>query len=78
MARTAQLSLLRTPTLVVYGEADSPYTGAKTTDRIASTLPDAKAVCVRESGHWPFLENPDKFRRIIEDFLFVENTPVTS
>jgi proline iminopeptidase len=67
--RAARLRHQRTPTLVVYGEADSPYTGARAAKRIASTLPEATAVCVPRSGHWPFLENPVEFRRIVGEFL---------
>jgi proline iminopeptidase len=67
--RAAQLRHQRTPTLVVYGEADSPYTGARAAKRIASTLPDATAVCVPRSGHWPFLENRADFQRIVAAFL---------
>lgn len=67
--RAAQLRELQTPTLVVYGEADSRYTGEPTADQICSLLPNAHSVCVPRSGHWPFLENPDDFRHSVGDFL---------
>lgn len=73
--RAAQLGQLRTQTLVLYGEADSRYTGDRAAELIASTLAEATAVCVPRSGHWPFLENPDGFRRVIGQFLLIEDSP---
>ncbi|MBI1350261.1 MAG: alpha/beta fold hydrolase [Actinomycetales bacterium] len=70
--RAAQLRTLPTPTLVLYGEADSPYTGARAAERIAGTLPAATAVCVPRSGHWPFLENRPEFQRVVGTFLAPE------
>lgn len=75
---SALLRELPTPTLVMYGEADSRYTGEPTAARICGLLPNARSVCIPTSGHWPFLENPAAFRAIVEDFLFADDSPAAA
>ena len=68
-AHDDQLRRVDVPTLIVYGEADSPYTGEPTAQRLHDLLPRSRTVRVARSGHWPFLENPDDFRAAVEPFL---------
>ena len=64
-----ELSQLQTPTLIIYGTADSPYTGKSVADELCDTLPNCQSVAFTQSGHWTFLEEPEKFQQVITDFL---------
>jgi proline iminopeptidase len=65
----AELSQLQTPTLFIYGAADSPYTGKPAADEICSIIPNCTVAGFDKSGHWPFLEEPAKFQQVLSDFL---------
>ncbi len=65
-----ELSQLQIPTLFIYGVADSPYTGKPVADELCETLPNCQSVEFTQSGHWTFLEEPEKFRQVLRDFLF--------
>lgn len=65
----AELSQLKTPTLCVYGAADSPYTGKPAATELAALLPNSSLAGFDKSGHWPFLEEPQKFQQVLSDFL---------
>ncbi len=64
-----ELSQLQTPTLFIYGTADSPYTGKPVADELCATLPNCQSVAFTQSGHWAFLEEPEKFQQVMRDFL---------
>lgn len=64
-----EIGQLQTPTIFIYGAADSPYTGKPTADEICSILPNCTVVGFDKSGHWPFLEEPEKFQQVLNDFL---------
>jgi proline iminopeptidase len=68
----SELSQLRIPTLLMYGEADSPYTGKPVADELRETLPNFRSVSFARSGHWPFLEEPERFQKELNGFLFEE------
>jgi proline iminopeptidase len=63
------LENLRVPTLVIYGAADSSYTGEATASRLCGLLPECSLARFEHSGHWSFLEEPDKFAQTVRDFL---------
>jgi proline iminopeptidase len=65
----AELGRLQNETLFIYGAADSPYTGKSAADEICSITPHCTAVGFDRSGHWPFLEEPERFRRVMREFL---------
>lgn len=65
----AGLRSLGAPTLVIYGAADSPFTGKDVASGICGLIPDCMAVGFDRSGHWPFLEEPDRFRDVVTTFL---------
>jgi proline iminopeptidase len=56
-------------TLLVYGAADSPGTGEQGMTRLHDLLPNSTLVRFEHSGHWPFLEEPEEFRRVLRGFL---------
>lgn len=64
-----ELSQLNVPTLFIYGTADSQYTGKPVADELCATLPNCQSVEFTQSGHWAFLEEPEKFQQVIRDFL---------
>ena len=65
----AQLAQLNIPTLILYGAADSDYTGEANASRLCGLLPDCSLARFEHSGHWPFLEEPDRFAQVLNDFL---------
>jgi proline iminopeptidase len=65
-----ELSQLPVPTLFIYGDADSPYTGKPVADELGGILPVFRSVGFSHSGHWPFLEEPERFQVELSKFLF--------
>lgn len=63
------LEQLQVPTLVVYGASDSDTTGEWTANRLCETLPNCTLTRFDQSGHWPFLEEPENFAQVVTDFL---------
>lgn len=64
-----ELRQLQVPTLFIYGTSDSQFTGKPVADELCSILPNCTAVGFDKSGHWPFLEEPEKFQKVLKDFL---------
>ncbi len=64
-----ELSQLNIPTLFIYGTADSQYTGKPVADELCASLPNCQSVEFTQSGHWAFLEEPEKFQQVLKDFL---------
>ena len=64
-----QLRALRTKTLIIYGAADNAYTGEATATALHAVLPESTLVRFEQSGHWAFLEEPDRFKQVVGDFL---------
>jgi proline iminopeptidase len=63
------LAQLETQSLVVYGEADSGATGVDVATALCQALPRCRLVAFEASGHWPFLEEPERFIQVIREFL---------
>ena len=64
----AQLSVLRLPTLVVCG-ADDPGTPASENRRIAGLVPGARYEEIADARHFPNVEHPEAFNRIMMGWL---------
>ena len=64
-----ELACVDVPTLVVYGSADSRYTGREAAERLARTISGARTVQLERAGHWPFLEDPEGFQAAVRSFL---------
>jgi pimeloyl-ACP methyl ester carboxylesterase len=56
------------PTLVVWGDRDHvvPPSSAEAFERL---IPDSRLVIFEDCGHVPMLEEPDRFNRLVLDFL---------
>lgn len=65
--RLAQLTF---PTLIIYGKADnSPFTDSAVAQRFHEVLPNSTLAEMSQSGHWPYLEEPEPFQTVLEGFL---------
>jgi proline iminopeptidase len=65
---TAQLPGFHFPTLVITGRYDMNV-APLTAWRMAHAIPGAQLVFFEKSGHLPAYEEPEKYRRVLEDFL---------
>ncbi len=63
-----RLATIEAPTLVVHGRFDRmvPLEGAI---RLLNYLPSADLVVFNKCGHWPSIERPAEFARLVLDFL---------
>ncbi len=64
-----QLEQIKCPTLVIGGAADLTAPPAHTAERLASGIAGAELAIFEESGHFPFIEEPDRFRDVVREFL---------
>ena len=62
------LASLRPPTLVILGEHDRPDFRA-IAERVAREAPNAVLEIVKGARHFPSLEEPDEFERLVFPFL---------
>lgn len=65
---TPQLSRIRAPTLVVWGEND-PLTPLQHGERIAGAIAGAKLLVLKRASHNPMVDRPAEFNRALIDFL---------
>lgn len=61
------LAGVQAPALVVYGEDEAGWSIGR--DALVSALPRSRAVTIAAVGHFPFLEQPAEFRRVVQAFL---------
>jgi pimeloyl-ACP methyl ester carboxylesterase len=63
-----RLAEIKAPTLVVVGDHDLPDVQA-TADLLVSKIPGARKELIHDAAHLPNLEHPEKFNRLLLDFL---------
>jgi pimeloyl-ACP methyl ester carboxylesterase len=63
-----RLGELNIPVLVVAGVHDEPYTHAAASYMVEQ-LPSARCVTMADAAHFPNLDHPDEFQRIVTSFL---------
>jgi 3-oxoadipate enol-lactonase len=63
-----RLGEIKAPTLVIVGDHDLPDI-LKTADLLVSTISGARKAVIHDAAHLPNLEHPDKFNRLVLDFL---------
>lgn len=61
------LTSVEIPTLLVFGENDKTMT-LEEVRRLADVLPDAEVAVIRDSAHWPMLEQPQALADAVLDF----------
>jgi pimeloyl-ACP methyl ester carboxylesterase len=60
---------LNTPCLLVYGQNDPVLEGAPSADQLASMPDHIHQIVFEQSGHFPMLDENNKFNRLVADFL---------
>jgi 3-oxoadipate enol-lactonase len=63
-----RLGDIKAPTLVVVGDHDLPDI-QKTADLLVSKIRGARKAVIQDAAHLPNLEHPEKFNRLVLDFL---------
>ena len=61
------------PLLAIWGEDDQVIPPVKA-EEVRRALPDSTVHVLPECGHWPHMEKPDEFNRILADFLSQPST----
>jgi proline iminopeptidase len=65
----SELRQLHIPALFIYGVADSRYTSKPVAAELCAALPNCQSIAFDKSGHWPFLEQPERFQEVVRAFL---------
>ena len=63
-----KLSEIQVPTLVIAGDSDLSVTPERARET-ADALPNSKLLVIRNSGHYPFIEQPEAFNSGVLQFL---------
>jgi proline-specific peptidase len=63
----SRLCEIRVPTLVIVGASDMPSVAMA--EKTARLIPDARLVVFEHSRHFPFIEEHEKFTRVVSEFL---------
>ena len=71
-ARAAPVERIRVPTLVITGTEDRVYP-APIAQNMAGRIPGAKLAALEGCGHLSNLEQPERFNRVLMEFLDKEN-----
>jgi pimeloyl-ACP methyl ester carboxylesterase len=66
-----RLGEIACPTLIVWGDRDR-IVPPSSADEFARLIPDSRVVVFEDTGHVPMLEEPDRFNRLLLDFLAEE------
>ena len=61
-------SLINVPTMVIFG-GDDKLTSPEAGEFIASRIPQANLQIFEESSHCPFYEEPERFNRVVHEFV---------
>ena len=63
-----RLSTIHVPTLTIVGDLDDPFV-LKGNTLLTNGIPDAKKVVIAGTAHFPNMERPHEFNRVVLDFL---------
>jgi pimeloyl-ACP methyl ester carboxylesterase len=63
-----EMSHLRVPTLGVFGVHDN-IVNPNQSKLLTRSVPQAQVVMMRDSRHFPMLDEPDRFKQVVQDFL---------
>ena len=63
-----KLVSIKSPTLIIWGENDHVIP-VKYAESFVSEIDDCRFVKMENCGHTPYVESPDKFYKIVSDFL---------
>jgi 2-hydroxy-6-oxonona-2,4-dienedioate hydrolase len=62
------MSTIRIPTLIVWGKNDQLMSPSDA-DRLERDIKGSRKTVVDNAGHFPQIERPDEFNRIVREFL---------
>ena len=62
-----EYTLLKTPTMIIYGQTDNEY-GEKSANDLLN-IPDSKVHVIKGAGHACYLQNPEEFNEVLKNFL---------
>jgi pimeloyl-ACP methyl ester carboxylesterase len=63
-----RLGQIACPTLVIWGDRDR-IVPPSSADEFVRLIPNARKVIFEDCGHVPMIEQPERFNRLVEDFL---------
>lgn len=63
----ADLSKVKSPTLVLFGQSEAAVD--MHAQKMTNSLPNGKLEVIEKAGHFPFVENPTEFDRVVKSFL---------
>jgi pimeloyl-ACP methyl ester carboxylesterase len=63
-----RLHEIQAPALIIVGDLDQPRT-VQGSDLLARSIPEVRKVVMPGTAHLPNMEQPEKFNRIVLDFL---------
>ncbi|UNO38509.1 alpha/beta hydrolase [Streptomyces sp. MST-110588] len=63
-----ELGAIKAPTLVIVGRHD-PQCPPANSERLAEAIPSAQLHIFPESGHYPHIEEPERFRAVVEEWF---------
>ncbi|HVQ94151.1 MAG TPA: alpha/beta hydrolase [Mycobacteriales bacterium] len=72
-----RLDRIAAPTLLLVGRQD-PVCAPAQSHRIARRIPGAQVIELAESGHFPWLDEPARFYRVLHDWLDRHARPTTT
>jgi proline iminopeptidase len=64
-----RLGEIKTPTLIISGADDWITPPAQGGQRLHAGIPGSELVVFEESGHWPFIEDPERFKQIVREWI---------
>lgn len=64
-----RVGAITTPTVVLGGEIEQPLSPALLKEQVVARIPGAKFVAVPEVGHYPYVESPAEFVRLLRENL---------
>jgi pimeloyl-ACP methyl ester carboxylesterase len=63
-----ELPKISCPSLIVWGAHDT-LVGVRDSEKIEQAIPDARRLVFERTGHVPMLERPERFNRLLREFL---------
>jgi len=63
----ADLSKIKSPTLVLFGQSEAAVN--LHAQKMTKALPNSRLEVIKNSGHFPFIENPTEFDKSVRSFL---------
>jgi proline iminopeptidase len=66
---SARLSEITVPTLILAGREDWITPPAQGAERLHAGIPNSQLVIFEESGHFPFIEEPERFNAVLKEWL---------